>query len=185
MVLHVLASAFMVPVQFAMAKVQDFPTWITWIFVAASFYGMVMAFSWPFIISMRFYPNFVMDYIENSFKTWSYNIQDDIGINTGEKLDIGLQLVDLTNKYDESLGPTISISFTFDIILAIVSSYSCTSIAFKIGDANHLNYCYSAFNLLAGAAHVAGLIWTYERGHKLHKTIQKSRIALEDACYKR
>ena len=98
------------------------------------------------------------------------------------KLDIGLQLMELTNKFDLALGPTISTSFTIDVIMAVVTSYSCTSIAFKIGDASYLNYFWSAYNLLICAAHAADLIWTYERGHKLHRMIQKSRIKLEDAC---
>ena len=93
--------------------------------------------------------------------------------------------MDLTNRYDVALGPTISTSFAFDIIMAVVTSYTCTSIAFKIGDASYLNYAWSASNIFICAAHAANLIWTYERGHKLHKTIQKSRITLEDACYHR
>ena len=99
-----------------------------------------------------------------------------------DKFYIGLQVMELTNKADMALGPTISTSFTIDVIMAVVTSYSCTSIAFKIGDASYLNYFWSAYNLLICAAHAADLIWTYERGHKLHRMIQKSRIKLEDAC---
>ena len=101
------------------------------------------------------------------------------------KLDIGLQLMELTNKYDTALGPTISTSFTCDILIAVICSYSTTSIAFQIGDATYLNYAWSGYNLLVCAANAADLIWTYERGHKLHKMIQKSRIKLEDACLNR
>ena len=46
---------------------------------------------------------------------WSKVMFHPVGVG---KLDIGLQLMDLTNKYDVALGPTISTSFTFDIILA-------------------------------------------------------------------
>ena len=46
---------------------------------------------------------------------WSNVMCHSVGLGN---LDIGLQLMDLTNKYDVALGPTISTSFTFDIILA-------------------------------------------------------------------
>ena len=46
---------------------------------------------------------------------WSKVMFHPVGVG---KLDIGLQLMDLTNKYEVAIGPTISTSFTFDIILA-------------------------------------------------------------------
>ena len=93
--------------------------------------------------------------------------------------------MELIKKYDMALGPTISISFTINILLTVVCSYAFTSIAFIIGDATYLNYCWSSYNQSVAVAHVADLIWTYERGHKLQRMIQKSRIKLEDACYQR
>ena len=141
-------------------------------------------FNWPLLFNARFFPNFAMEYMESAFQSWS----DDIELpksGAPPNLDTGLQLMELTNKYDMAIGPTISTSFACDILLVVICSYSATSIAFTIGDATYVNYAWSAYNQLLAVAHAADLIWTYERGHKLHRMIQKSRLKLEDACYKR
>ena len=171
------------PLQFEALKAFDFPVWFCWLQIIIGIYGIIAFYNWPLIFNSKFFPNFAMEYIENSFKTWVDDF-DRTSIGSNE-LDVGLQLMELLNKFDASLGPTISTSFAIDIIMAVISTYACTSIAFKIGDATYLNYAWSAANLFLCAVHLSNLVWTYERGHKLQKMIQNARIKLEDACYKR
>ena len=180
----VLATISMVPLQVALTRALNFSTWMTVLYLLISIYSMILSLTWPLLFNAKFFPNFAMEYIECSFKAWIDDIHDP-STDIGSRLDIGLQLMDLTKKYDMAIGPTISISFTCDILKAVICSYSFTSIAFTIGDATYLNYAWSAYNELFAIAHCADLIWTYERGHKLQRMIQKSRIQLEDACYKR
>ena len=42
-----------------------------------------MAFNWPLLFNAKFFPNFAMECIENSFKTWADDIQElGIGIES-------------------------------------------------------------------------------------------------------
>ena len=52
--------------------------------------------NWPLILNSKFFPNFAMEYMENSFKAWVDDI-DQTGIGTGSKVPF-TQYVDVFRR---------------------------------------------------------------------------------------
>ena len=73
----------MAPIQFAMAEALSFPTGLKYLYTLYNFVNMVLSFNWPLLVTAKFFPNFAMEYIANSFKAWADDINDLHGDHSG------------------------------------------------------------------------------------------------------